>query len=308
MARTRAQGKVDAGNKASGPRSQKQLQPSKQKVPKKRKEEPESEAQEEPAGGEAAEEGEGDITETVQPRAKMPRGEKDKDVTKGGSKVDDHKIEKLLNEHGDLPLSHTALKEPSKPTAETMLAHLFNALLTSTRISHKLAEKTVNTVLEAGWADLATLEKTTWEERTRVLTEGGYTHYREKTATQMGDLVEWIRTTWKGNLNNLLAAAKDTDSTNVRDEVRKRVQKIKGIGNVALDIFCDTAQGVWPELAPFLDPRSIGAAEQMGLPASVDELYAMVGKDPVKMCKLATALTAVRLEGAVDEVAKASGA
>jgi hypothetical protein len=34
------------------------------------------------------------------------------------------------------------------------------------------------------------LHESTWEQRTEVLTEGGYTHYREKTATAFGELAK----------------------------------------------------------------------------------------------------------------------
>ena len=36
------------------------------------------------------------------------------------------------------------------------------------------------------------LKKSSWEERTQVLTEGGYTRYREKTATALGELADLI--------------------------------------------------------------------------------------------------------------------
>lgn len=172
-------------------------------------------------------------------------------------------------------------------------------MLTSTRISHQLAAKTVQTAIEAGYANLENPEKSAWQERTEVLTEGGYTRYREKTATQLGDLAAWLRETYDGDLNGLLSGAKDEagdDTMMVRNGVRKRLEKIKGLGSVALDIFCDTAQGVWHELAPFLDPRSDKTAGTIGLPTEIDELYEVVGRDPVEMCKLASALTTVRLE------------
>lgn len=92
----------------------------------------------------------------------------------------------LLATYGSFPLEASALSEPKSPTPATLLAHLLNALLSSARISHGIASKTIGIVIEAGYANLETLEKSTWEERTEVLTEGGYTHYREKTATELG--------------------------------------------------------------------------------------------------------------------------
>lgn len=73
------------------------------------------------------------------------------------------------------------------------------------------------------------------------------------------------------------------------------IKGIKGIGNVGTDIFFDTAQGVWPSLAPFIDPRSLQTAERCGLGSDVDQMWEAVGRDAVQMCKLASALTAIRL-------------
>ena len=62
------------------------------------------------------------------------------------------------------------------------------------------------------------------------------------------------------------------EQANSKDEVRKLLGQVKGIGKVGLDIFCDTIQGVWPSMAPFLDPRSLKCAESIGTGKSIDEL------------------------------------
>ena len=112
----------------------------------------------------------------------------------------DLEIQKLLDKHGEWPLANSGLTGPHQPNAKTILAHVFNALLSSTRISHQIAAKSVQCVLDAGYADLSKLEASTWHERTEVLTEGGYTHYRERTATQLGDLAKLTREKYNGNL------------------------------------------------------------------------------------------------------------
>jgi hypothetical protein len=318
MARTRAQPAEETSHGIKGaPKPLPSKSRSKQHLPKsatKRSKpepdpDPHAEGEEEPAGGEAGESGDAAVDEPLQKKAK---GEDGSAQTLSGAKVtgpaQDEKLKKLIDEYGAFPLDDTALKDPRKPTPETMLAHLINAILTSTRISHQTAGRTLSTVIEAGYADLNKLEKSSWEERTEVLTEGGYTHYREKTATQLDDLAQWLRDEHDGDLNNLLTAAKETAgdvSSEVRDKVREAIKEVKGLGAVALDIFCDTAQGLWHELAPFLDQRSGKACEQAGLPTDVKELYDMVGRDPIQMCRLASALTAIRLQGQIDEIADA---
>lgn len=106
--------------------------------------------------------------------------------------VDMSKLDALLSKYGVLPLQDTALAKQDEPTPETVLSLLYLAMLTSARISHELAYETVQCVIEAGYHDIGRLRKSTWQERTEVLTKGGYTRYREKTATALGELAELI--------------------------------------------------------------------------------------------------------------------
>lgn len=103
------------------------------------------------------------------------------------------KPQSILSAYGALPLHDVGLSDPTKPTAETILALVFHAMLTSARISHELAYKSVRCLIEAGYQNLDTMSNSTWQERTEVLTKGGYTHYREKTATGLGELAEFIQ-------------------------------------------------------------------------------------------------------------------
>lgn len=126
-----------------------------------------------------------------------------------------------------------------KPTAATILAHLLRATLTPARISHQIAKKSVEALLQAGYQDFETLRKSSWGEKTEVLTKGGYTRYREKTATQLGELVEFLEEKYDGDLKKLKEEAKKDP-----DEVRKRIKEIKGIGDVGVGIFSDVSG--WP--------------------------------------------------------------
>ena len=100
-----------------------------------------------------------------------------------------------------------------------------------------------------------------------------------------------------GDLNNLVKAAQSPS------EIRTRLKEIKGLGNVGLDIFQDTAQDVLPILAPFVDPRSLKTAEQIGLGSDVDALWELVGKNAAEMTRLSAALTTIRLEKREKEFA-----
>ena len=103
--------------------------------------------------------------------------------------------------------------------------------------------------------------------------------------------LELIKCFPDGDLNNIVKRAESSPA-----KIRDMIKGIKGIGDVGADIFFDTAQGVWPCLAPFVDPRSLKTAELCGLGGDADRLWEAVGKDAGQMCKLASALTRIRLE------------
>ena len=80
------------------------------------------------------------------------------------------------------------MADPTAAEPATLFAALLTSLLFSARISHGIAIATAKLLLREGWGDVRALGESTWERRTEVLTEGGYTHYREKTATMLGEL------------------------------------------------------------------------------------------------------------------------
>ncbi|KAL2039728.1 hypothetical protein N7G274_007587 [Stereocaulon virgatum] len=100
-----------------------------------------------------------------------------------------------------------------------------------------------------------------------------------------------------GDLNNLLKGAVSSPV-----QVGKLIGEVKGIGKVGTDIFFGTAQSIWPVLAAFIDPRSMDTASKCRLGSDVASLWQLVGKDPVEMYKLASALTTVRLEQIFHEM------
>ncbi|KAI1392123.1 uncharacterized protein F4822DRAFT_441220 [Hypoxylon trugodes] len=261
-----------------------------------------------PALGEKRSHSEARSTKTQKPNAKQQKMESlnnkeasgkndaDEKPTSAKTKQPGSKIEQLISQYGELPLSQTDLSEPDKPTPDTALALLLNAMLSSSRISHALAAKTVSLVIKAGYHKLDGLKKSSWEEKTEVLTEGGYTHYREKTATMMGDLAQLIEDKYEGDLNTIPQLASENPT-----KIRAELKNIKGLGDIGINIFFDTAQHIWPCLAPFIDPRSLKTAEAIGIGADVDTLWQEVSEDPELLCRLAAALTKLRLDGRTNE-------
>ena len=95
----------------------------------------------------------------------------------------------------------------------------------------------------------------------------------------------------EGDLNTILKKASEDPK-----KIRAELKTIKGLGDIGIDIFFTIAQHVWPCLGPWIDPRSLGTAEKIGLGDEVQALWKIVGQEPEAMCRLACALTDVRLE------------
>jgi hypothetical protein len=103
------------------------------------------------------------------------------------------RIKKVANEFGNSPLGKSPLaKQPLVATPSTILAMVMDAMIKSKPISHDISQKTMNHLIEAGYHDIDKLHKSTWEERTEVLREGGYNRYREQSATNLGNLAQFV--------------------------------------------------------------------------------------------------------------------
>ncbi|KAF2178663.1 hypothetical protein K469DRAFT_675686 [Zopfia rhizophila CBS 207.26] len=209
-------------------------------------------------------------------------------------------VSKLLSSYESVPLSDLDLSEPLEPTSSTALAHIINSLLSSTPISHGIAAKTLSCVVAAGYCDLPTLRKTTWKERTEVLTEGGYTHYREKTSTAFGDIRELVDNKYEGNAARLISgddSEAHLEGEKKRNAVSSRLKQIQGIGPLGSELFMETAQAVWTSLAPFISGRNLKMLRQIGVEENVEDIYKSLSNDARSMARLCAAVTRLRLEG-----------
>ncbi|OJJ50871.1 hypothetical protein ASPZODRAFT_55175 [Penicilliopsis zonata CBS 506.65] len=207
------------------------------------------------------------------------------------------RVNKILNEYGRTPLSSTSIQEPLQSTPETILAFVLDALLKSRPISHDLAQRAANQLIEEGYHDINVLAGSTWQERTKALQAGGYNRYREQGATNLGDLATLVNDKYSGDLNNLVSRANRN-----RDKVKHLIKEVKGLGDLGADIFLNNVQSVWPSMAPFVDARSIKAAEELGLGTDLEVIYRELGHDSFKMSRFANGLSAVRLEKKVHKV------
>lgn len=126
---------------------------------------------------------------------------------------------------------------------------------------------------------------------------GGYRRYDERTATQLGDGARLLTERRGGDLRRLRAEADGEAS-----ELRRLLQEFPGIGPSGADIFLREVQGVWPEVAPYLDRRTLSGAERLGLPKDPDRLVSLAraGGD-AQPASLAAALVRAAIDEEVAE-------
>ena len=207
--------------------------------------------------------------------------------------------------------------------SSVVLAHILNALLSSARISHEIAIRTLKSLFDEQFYDVQVLRHTTWDERTQILTKGGYTRYREKTATFLGGLIELLEneygkcaptTARHHRLSLTILTCQDNDASNIlpksekgqqaRNTISSRLRDIKGLGPVGIDIFLGSIQHALPSTAPFLDARSKETAQELGLGQDLDSIFDAMGSDASAMAELEVALTNIRLEGKQGQIVK----
>lgn len=113
----------------------------------------------------------------------------------------------------------------------------------------------------------------------------------------LADCIYTFLGTVDGDLNNLIKKANYN-----QDNARILIKEFRGIGDLAVDLFFDNVQCVWPCIAPFIDRRSLRTAEELGIGTDLDVIYDTLGRNPMEMSELANGLSRVRLEHMTGEV------
>lgn len=207
-------------------------------------------------------------------------------------------VRTLLAVHGSTYAKDAGirLKDAPQPLYQLLvLAHLLSA-----RIRAATAVAAARALFDAGMRDARHMADATWQQRVDALGEGGYRRYDERTSTQLGEGAELLIDAYGGDLRRLRKEA-DSDV----DALRALLRKVPGIGPAGADIFLREVQGVWPEVAPFLDAKTLDGAERLGLPKEPGKLAGLVGKD--ELPALAAALVRAALDRhVVDEVLEKS--
>ena len=131
-----------------------------------------------------------------------------------------------------------------------------------------------------------------WQERVHALGRGGYRRYDERTSTQLGGLAHVVLEVFGGDLRRLHERS---------DDVERDLQQFKGIGPAGAAIFCREVQGVWTDLAPYVDTLASDGAGRLGLPTAPDDLAALVPATDLPRL-VAGCVRAARDKKVVDDV------
>lgn len=204
-------------------------------------------------------------------------------------------VEALLDRHGTTYAAEAGITIGDDPTPMPLYRLLCLATLLSARIRAGAAVEATRALSKAGWRTPEKMTASTWEQRVKVLNEHGYARYDESTARMLGDTAELVLGRWNGDLRRLREEADGDEAA-----IRRMLREAKGIGEVGAAIFCREIQAAWPELAPFLDGKAMGAAEDLGLGADPNRVADLV--EPAQLPQLAAALVRVDLAGDADEV------
>lgn len=199
----------------------------------------------------------------------------------------------------------------------TPFQNLIAACLLSKPISHKLGLRTIQTLLNPpfGLRTVSDLDEAGYEGRRKVMWEAR-TQHKEKTAGQLGNLVDGVR--------ELCGDAEEEDLSELKglremiqgmepEEAQKKVQeeltKIKGIGPGVVGIFLRRVQGDWEEVFPYADERGLKAARRFGIvgEGGAAELAEKLHGDRKKFVRLLDTLIGLELEKVLDKAVDLAG-
>jgi hypothetical protein len=194
---------------------------------------------------------------------------------------------RLLDRAGTTYAAQAGVRLVDKPAALYQLLVL--AQLLSTRISAGVA---VAAARELHVDGLTTAPKMVAAERHRVVAALGRAHYKRYDEVMAGRLAQSAQclVDWYGGDLRRLAEASGHDVA----AATSLLQEFPGIGPVGSSIFLREAQHVWPWVRPYADALVLAAADELGLPNTVDGLARLAGSKDLS--SLSAAVVHVRLD------------
>ena len=199
-------------------------------------------------------------------------------------------VSALLDRHGTTYAEEAGIRLADEPAPLWQLLVL--SLLLSARIRSSVAVAAARELFDAGYGTPRGMRDASWQDRVDALGRGHYRRYDERTSTQLGGLAHVVLEVFGGDLRRLHEQTRDLESD---------LQQFKGIGPAGAAIFCREVQGVWTDLAPYVDRLAADGAERLGLPRSPDELAALVPATDLPRL-VAGCVRAARDQKVVDDV------
>ncbi|ASW55126.1 hypothetical protein [Plantactinospora sp. KBS50] len=196
----------------------------------------------------------------------------------------------LLHRHGRTYAEEAGIALTDRPGPLYQLLVL--SMLLSARIRAGVAVAAAHELFAAGYRSPQAMRDASWQDRVDALGRGHYRRYDERTATMLGDGAQLCLRRWDGDLRRLHRSADGR-----RPALRTELTAFPGIGPTGADIYLREVQGVWPDVAPFLDRRARQEARRLRLPDTPAELAALAPGD--RFPRLVSALVRVSL-GAED--------
>jgi hypothetical protein len=205
----------------------------------------------------------------------------------------------------------------------TPFEQLICAILLSKPISHKLGLRSIQTLLSPPYSFTTprAMADAGSEGRRGALWEAR-TQHKEKTATQLGDLVDGLRKITGSDDEEaaiqLSAVQKEAAKASSHKEAVEATtslltKEIKGLGPTGVSIFLRQVQKHpdWKCVFPFIDDRGLKLATHYGLvedgkdaEEGAKQIAKLVEQDPKKFVKLLDVLIGIDLEKKTEEVLK----
>ncbi|KAK0653892.1 hypothetical protein DIS24_g5576 [Lasiodiplodia hormozganensis] len=153
----------------------------------------------------------------------------------------------------------------------TPFEELLAAVVLSRPVAHALGQRAVRTLLNPPYGLTTPSKVRAAAEEGRVLEalREARTQHKEKTAEAIGRLADVAVERWG---DGGLEGVREEGGWDCDEERRVLKEGVKGLGETGLDIFCRRVQWLWEEVCPFVDWRTKGALEQLGLPGEAEEL------------------------------------
>lgn len=209
----------------------------------------------------------------------------------------------LLDRYGRTYAEESGVGLADRPAALYRL--LVVATLLSARISSDIAVAAARELFEAGYGTPEGMAGSGWQDRVDALGRGHYRRYDERTATMLGDGAALLNERWHGDLRELRDEGRGD-----ADAIRGLLTAFPGIGPVGADIFLREVQGVWPQVAPYLDRKVLDGARRLGLPHRPETLAALAARACSDKClaRFTAALVRVALDKEAAEHVKEEAA